>query len=66
MTEEELRETEYRGFEARLANQRHQLEDARFDLRAREKVVKYWLDEINTTKRKMRPYEERKASHPQV
>lgn len=58
MTDDELRATEYRGYEKRLANQRHGLQCARDDIEKAEKRARYWLEEINTTKLKMRAYEE--------
>jgi hypothetical protein len=59
MTDEERDEMEYRGYVARLENQRHGLARARDAIERAEKQARVWLDEINITKIRMRPYEER-------
>lgn len=59
MNGDELREIEYKGYSARLVNQQHQLEFARDDVRKAEQRAAHWLHEINITKLKMRPYEEK-------
>jgi hypothetical protein len=58
MTADELRETEYRGYVARLANQRDALAIACYKRAALERECAALLEEINIIKRRMRPYEE--------
>jgi hypothetical protein len=55
----DLEKLEYSGYTKRLANQRHALEFARDDVRKAERRVAHWLEEINTTKLRMRAYEEK-------